>query len=150
MEFEITCPIDGPVTVSLEDVDTVVLREPHAAEITFVCPKCGEQITVSAMVPPFLVAAIRALAEDGEVPEDNPLRDMAQLIGEMRGQIKFEGLDGFEATLDADGVESAGTPEQSVVHIDEETTDAYVEYFRRQLEHVGDVDEMLAEIDSEK
>ena len=45
MEFEITCPIDGPVTVSLEDIDTVVLREPHRAEITFVCPQCGNTVT---------------------------------------------------------------------------------------------------------
>lgn len=148
MEFEITCPIDGPVTVSLEDVDTVVLREPHAAEITFVCPQCGEQITVQAMVPPFLVSAIRALAEDGEVPEGNPLREMAQLIGEMPGQIRIEGLDGFEATLEADRGKASDVPEVVIPTLDEAIADAYCEYFRRQLEHVGDVEDVLAEIDA--
>jgi len=66
MEFTITCPIDGPVTVSLEDIDTVVLREAERADITFVCPHCGTEITVSAVVPSFLMAAIEALAEDGD------------------------------------------------------------------------------------
>lgn len=148
MEFEITCPIDGPVTVSLEDVDNVVLREPHAAEITFVCPQCGEQITVQAMVPPFLVSAIRSLAEDGEVPEDNPLREMAEMIGDMRGQIRIEGLDGFEATLEAPHGEPKDPDEVVAATLDDAIADAYCEYFRRQLEHVGDVEDVLSEIDA--
>jgi len=64
MEFTITCPIDGPITVSLEDIDTVVLREAERADITFVCPHCGTEITVTAVVPSFLMAAIEALAEE--------------------------------------------------------------------------------------
>jgi hypothetical protein len=66
MEFTITCPIDGQITVSLEDVDTVVLREAERADITFVCPTCGTEIPVSAVVPSFLMAAIEALAEDDD------------------------------------------------------------------------------------
>jgi hypothetical protein len=66
MEFTITCPIDGPITVSLEDIDTVMLRDSERADITFVCPQCGTDITVTAVVPSFLLAAIEALAEEGE------------------------------------------------------------------------------------
>jgi hypothetical protein len=66
MEFTISCPIDGPVEVGLEDIDTVVLREQEQADITFVCPRCGSQITVTAIVPAFLMAAIEALAEESD------------------------------------------------------------------------------------
>ena len=59
MEFTITCPVDGPITVSLEDIDTVVLRESERADITFVCPHCGTEITVTAIVPSFLLCRHR-------------------------------------------------------------------------------------------
>src|SRR5512137_2595090 len=89
MEFEITWPIDGPVTVSLEDIDTVVLREPHRAEITFVCPQCGEHVTVQAIVPQFLVAAMQELAEDGDL-SSTPFGDLSSLINEVQSQIRME------------------------------------------------------------
>lgn len=65
MEFSITCPIDGPVDVGLEDIDTVVLRESDRADITFNCPMCGSEITVTAIIPAFLLAAIEALSDEG-------------------------------------------------------------------------------------
>ena len=123
MEFTITCPIDGPVTVSLEDIDTVVLREPERADITFVCPHCGTEITVSAVVPSFLMAAIEALAEDGDTT-GGPFAGMFQAADETR--------DEFVA------VPSAVDP----------VTEAYCEYFRRQLAHIDCVDDVLHEIDA--
>lgn len=149
MEFEITCPIDGPIKVSLEDIDTVVLREPQSAEITFICPQCGEQITVQAIIPPFLVEAINALSESGELPEDSPLHDMADLISELHEQMRADTIEGFELAMDEDETEAVPvSAEQTVLALDDETTEAYCEYFRRQLEHVGSVDEILAEIDA--
>jgi hypothetical protein len=123
MEFTITCPIDGPVTVSLEDIDTVVLREPERADITFVCPHCGTEITVSAVVPSFLMAAIEALAEDGD-STGGPFAGMFQTAEEP--------AETFEVALaETDPV-----------------TEAYCEYFRRQLSHIDCVDDVLAEIDA--
>ena len=103
MEFEITCPIDGPVTVSLEDIDTVVLREPHRAEITFVCPQCGEHVTVQAIVPHFLVAAIQQLAEDGDLSQ-TPFGDLSALLEQVQAQIRME------IDEDEDGEEVATIP----------------------------------------
>ena len=122
MEFTITCPIDGPITVSLEDIDTVVLREPERADITFVCPHCGTEITVSAIVPSFLMAAIEALAEDGE-SAGGPFTGMFQVADE-----------------------TAEVPD--IPTIDDPVVEAYCEYFRRQLSHIDNVDEALAEIDA--
>ena len=123
MEFTITCPIDGPITVSLEDIDTVVLREAERADITFVCPHCGTEITVTAVVPSFLMAAIEALAEDGD-----------STGGAFSGfEVPGVSVDVPDAFEDA---ERAGLAE------------SYCEYFRRQLSHVDCVDDVLAEIDS--
>ena len=123
MEFEITCPVDGSVTVSLEDIDTVVIREAERADITFVCPHCGTEITVAAMVPSFLLSAIEALAEETDgVP--GPLTSMFH-------------------------VENAEPMPASPIIVDNDAvTDAYCEYFRRQLAHIDCVDDVLAEIDA--
>jgi hypothetical protein len=123
MEFTITCPIDGPVTVSLEDIDTVVLREAEHADITFVCPHCGSEITVSAVVPSFLMAAIEALAEEGDTT--GPFAGIFEVAGEA-----VEPMD-------------MAAPEDPVA-------EAYCEYFRRQLAHIECVEDMLHEIDSNR
>jgi hypothetical protein len=138
MEFEITCPIDGPVTVSLEDIDTVVLREPHRAEITFVCPQCGEHVTVQAIVPHFLVAAIQQLAEDGDLSQ-TPFGDLSGLLEQVSSRIRMEieNQEGEEVT-------TVPLPEP----LGNEVADAYCEYFRRQLEGVDSVEDALQEIDS--
>jgi hypothetical protein len=127
MEFTITCPIDGPVTVSLEDIDTVVLREAEHADITFVCPQCGSEITVSAVVPSFLMAAIEALAEEGDTTG-----------GPFAGLVS-----GTAAKVDT-------SPYTDFVTTEDPVTEAYCEYFRRQLTHIDSVDDVLAEIDSNK
>ncbi|MDZ4168973.1 MAG: hypothetical protein U1E26_04890 [Coriobacteriia bacterium] len=120
MEFSVTCPIDGVVEVGLEDIDTVVLRESDRADITFVCPHCGTQIGITAVVPAFLLAAIEALAEEaGGLPS--------------------------EARIVVTAVEDVAN---LAPRVDDPSADAYCEYFRRQLEHVDCVDDALDEIDS--
>jgi hypothetical protein len=122
MEFEITCPIDGPITVSLEDIDTVVIRDTERADITFVCPHCGTEITLAAMVPSFLLSAIEALAE--ETDGGSPFAGIVKVASETGEEhaIAWEGDDGV--------------------------ADAYCEYFRRQLSGVSSVEDVLAEIDA--
>ncbi len=122
MEFTINCPIDGLITVSLEDIDTVVLRDAEHADITFVCPHCGSEIAVSAVVPSFLLAAIEALAEDTE-GSGSPFAGIVEIVS---------GEDLPEAPTG----------------IDDPVADAYCEYFRRQLSHVESVEDALHEIDA--
>jgi hypothetical protein len=121
MEFTIGCPIDGPVEVGLEDIDTVVLREQEQADITFICPQCGSQITVTAIVPAFLMAAIEALAEDSETASAEGL----VLLSGDEHEIRRGLSDSQEARVEA-----------------------YCEYFRRQLVQIDCVDDAIAEIDS--
>jgi hypothetical protein len=123
MEFEITCPVDGPVTVSLEDIDTVLIRESERADITFVCPHCGTEITVAAMVPSFLLSAIEALAEESE-----------GLPAPFAGMVQF-----------ASESDTSPVPDWED---DGGIADAYCEYFRRQLSGVACVDDALAEMDT--
>ncbi len=123
MEFEITCPVDGTITVSLEDIDTVVIRESERADITFVCPHCGTEITVAAMVPSFLLSAIEALAEDSE-GFAAPFAGMVHVVS------------------DADPAPVADWEDDGGVN------DAYCEYFRRQLSGITCVEDALAEIDT--
>lgn len=124
MEFNVTCPVDGLITVALEDIDTVMLRDSERADITFVCPHCGTEITVTAVVPSFLLAAIEALAEEGD-STGGP----------------FSGI--LASTSDVDRTDAAG---EHAVHA--EVTEAYCEYFHRQLEHVECVEDALREIDA--
>ena len=124
MEFEITCPVDGTIQVTLEDIDTVVIRESERADITFVCPECGTEITVTAVVPSFLLAAIEALAEEHE------------------GVAQYQGM---VVVPNANAAASARAWDA-----DDAVVDAYCEYFRRQLAHVGCVDDALAEMDASR
>jgi len=121
MEFTINCPIDGPVEVGLEDVDTVMLREEDHADITFVCPHCGSEITVTAVVPAFLMAAIEALADDPEA-------------------TSADGL----VVLSSEEYQAAKPPSDDV----DPRVDAYCEYFRRQLTQIECAEDAIAEIDS--
>jgi len=121
MQFVITCPVDGPVEVSLEDVDTVVLREPEQAEVIFTCPECGTEVSVFVRIPSFLMAAIEAMAEDGG-------GSVAPLAGIVALATDTDILDQLSDEDDDDRVES------------------YCEYFRRQLAEVDSVDDMLREI----
>ncbi len=124
MQFMITCPVDGPIEVTLEDVDTVVLREPEQAEVIFSCPECGSEVSLMVRIPSFLMAAIEAMAEEGG-SQVLPIAGIVALATEA-------GLEtGFEEVLE---------------ETDQERVDAYCEYFRRQLADVNDVDDILKEI----
>ncbi len=123
MQFVIDCPVDGPVEVSLEDIDTVVLREPEQADIVFTCPSCGTEIGVSVRIPAFLLSAIESLAEETGGHAE-PLAGMVAL------------------TLDAQG--------ESDEESDQERSEAYCEYFRRQLAEISCVEDVLHEIDSDR
>jgi hypothetical protein len=124
MEFTIACPIDGPITVALEDIDTVTLRDSERADITFVCPECGTEITVTAVVPSFLLAAIEALADDNDASG-----------GPFAGIIERS-----SASEEADSA-----PESAMEAV---LAESYCEYFRRQLAHVECVEDALHEIDA--
>lgn len=132
MEFTINCPIDGVIEVSLEDIDNVVLRESDRADITFVCPHCGTEINVTAVVPSFLMAAIEALADDVDASAG--------------GMVMFsaETEDGEAITI---AVESEPVAERTDER-SERNHEAYCEYFRRQLDRIDTVEDLLSEIDS--
>ena len=125
MQFMINCPVDGSVEVSLEDVDTVVLREPEQAEVVFTCPECGTDVSVFVRIPSFLMAAIEAMAEDGG-------GSVAPLAGIVALASDTEILNELPA---------------------EETdakNEAYCEYFRRQLSDIRDFDDFMREVDCQE
>jgi hypothetical protein len=124
VEFTIACPVDGPITVALEDIDTVTLRDSERADITFVCPECGTEITVTAVVPSFLLAAMEALAQESGA-EGSP----------------FAGV--FEMASNREAADSAPAPPEETA-----VAEAYCEYFRRQLAQVECVEDALHEIDA--
>lgn len=127
MEFTIECPIDGAVEVSLEDIDNVVLRESDRADITFVCPHCGAEIKVSAVVPAFLMAAIEALADDPDSASANGI-----VIVSSDTVAEYAEVTVGDSTFDSD----------------DRRTNAYCEYFKRQLDRVRSVEDVLREIDN--
>lgn len=127
MQFKISCPVDGPVEVGLEDVDTVVLRESEQAEVIFTCPECGTEVSVMVRIPSFLMAAIEAMSEEGDT-------SMAPLAG---------------IVALASGDAAVREPVDAPVEVDART-EAYCEYFRRQLASIRSVDDILREIGCEE
>lgn len=130
MEFTVVCPIDGSIEVGLEDIDNVVLRESDRADITFVCPHCGSEIMVTAIVPAFLLAAMEALADEPE-------------------GVEVDGLVVVSSTEVADSSEDEPDVPLMVIDDDDPRLEAYCEYFRRQLGRVDSVEDALCEIDAE-
>jgi hypothetical protein len=124
MEFTIACPVDGPITVALEYIDTITLRDSDRADITFVCPQCGTAITVTAVVPSFLLAAMEALSDESD-SSGGPFSAIIEMASHRE-----------------DAVSIPESPEDSAV------AEAYCEYFRRQLSQVECVEDALHEIDA--
>lgn len=129
MQFVIDCPVDGAVEVSLEDIDTVVLREPERADVIFACPTCGTEVGITIRVPAFLLSALESLAEDSG--------------GHTGGTAEI--LAFSVSVQDLSRVADIADTEPS-----EERSDAYCEYFRRQLACVDTVEALLHEIDSSR
>ncbi len=123
MEFKVICPEDGQVGVSLEDVSTVILRNPEIVDIVFDCPVCGASISVSLRLPNLLMSALESLEEAAESG-----RGFASFV-----VVSAESVDG----------QLADSPEID----DPEHIDSYCEYFRRQLSTVGCVEEALQEME---
>ncbi|PKQ16135.1 MAG: hypothetical protein CVT67_05920 [Actinobacteria bacterium HGW-Actinobacteria-7] len=80
-------------------------------------------MTVTAIVPAFLLAAIEALADDPDGSQ----------------------TDGF-VVIPSDEVVAA--VESGAPRVDDTRVDAYCEYFRRQLSQIDCVDDAVAEMDS--
>lgn len=118
----LTCPNDGAVEVTIENVASVFLREPDLVEVAFECPICGESIGVSATVPHLLAAAIEALS----IEEEDDRR-----------------VAGFFVAAHEEGVRDGSPPSDDI-----EMIEAYCEYFRRELDLVECVDDALRQIDS--
>lgn len=134
MEFEIGCPIDGSVQVGLEDIDNVVLKEHSRADITFICPHCGSEISVTAVVPQFLLSAIEALSSSQEPNVWSGVFVMSA--------AETDDDSGASATL-GEPVAAA-----TISGVQESTLDAYCEYFRRQLAEVSTADDIIEQIDA--
>jgi hypothetical protein len=131
VQFVITCPVDGAVEVGIEDIDTVVLREPEHAEVVFACPECGTEISVEVRIPTFLVAAIEEMAADDE----QYAAPLASLMAIAAGnEIVIEGSPQVEMVETA----AAGDADPRI--------EAYCEYFRRQLAGVEHVEDALREL----
>jgi len=131
MEFVINCPVDGHVEVSLEDIDTVVLKEPEQAEVVFSCPECGTRISVAVRIPSFLMTAMETMARDSD-SFVVPLASLVVLAAEADARQHARKSAHVSVTSDA---------EQE----DEKRIDAYCEYFRRQLADIDCVGDMLRE-----
>jgi hypothetical protein len=125
MQFVITCPVDGSVEVGIEDIDTVVLREPEQAQVVFACPECGTEIAIEVRIPSFLIAAIEAMA-DGN---DSYVAPLASLMAIAAGS---------EVVVESIGPDVASEPDSRI--------EAYCEYFRRQLADVDDIEDALREL----
>lgn len=123
VQFVIDCPVDGAVEVSLEDIDTVVLREPERADVIFTCPTCGTEVGITVRIPAFLLSALESIAEETGA------------------------LSGGTAEIVAFAVSVEETDDAAACV---ERSEAYCEYFRRQLAGVDTVEEALHEIDSDR
>ena len=131
MEFSLICPQDGRVELSLEDIYSVVFRDPESCDIFFSCPKCGDTLKASVKVPNMLMAALElarfADSDDGEDRDDEgfPMPD-----------VQFEIV----------GPEVQGIEESPGERVERERVEeSYCEYFRRQLSRVECVEDLLAE-----
>ena len=105
MQFMIDCPVDGSVEVSLEDVDTVVLREQEQAEVVFTCPECGTEVSVFVRIPSFLMAAIEAMAEEPSKQDLWVTPVIGSMVGmyfmHLRGNVRARDIErGYRSTGD--------------------------------------------------
>jgi hypothetical protein len=121
MRFTVWCAVDGAVEVSIDDVTTVIVRSGSDVEVAFTCPVCGTPIAVRAEVP----------------------LGLAGMLGEAWGDLQS-------------GHPEAWIAPERFVRVDTRSVydpaeaarmDAYVEYFRRELEAADTVESMVALMD---
>ena len=154
MEFAVVCPVDGCIDVGIGDVDGVVLKDHSCAEITFICPRCGSAIMVTAVVPAFLFAAIEALAASTDESSDASGLGGVFVVSSERGlQDSVYGSSRFPSSCSRGDV-LFGSPSETESSkaassaAREAINSAYCEYFRRQLASVDSVEDILAQIDT--
>lgn len=126
MEFSIWCPQDGSVEVGLEDVDTILVRGGSDVEVVFLCPVCGERITLAAQVPHALLSSL----DEAWVSLDDSDPTLVSLRRAVESGASDPSGHGIERAEQAMAVES------------------YCEYFRRELAGASCVEDMLAEMDA--
>lgn len=127
MQMTIQCPNDGEVVVDVGDVKAIVFDRAGHCEISFVCPRCGAELR-QAVTP---VAMQMSIVEPVAL-ESGQEGDLETALGEA--------IEACEAKASRSGSECA-------IEVEPEKAEAYLEYFRRQLEHVDDVEAALKEID---
>lgn len=126
MEFTLICPNDGRVELGLEDISTVIFKGPESVDVVFVCPHCGSSLRAALQVPNLLVAAME-LARYAEEIDEGSAHEFHR-----------------RATS---GREDAEPTEEELRARREREGEPYCEYFRRQLEHVECVEDLLSELD---
>ena len=124
MEFTLICPTDGRLQLGLEDISAVVFHGSDSVEVVFECPHCQAQLRAEVRVPNLLGAAM----------------ELAQYAEEMGDEHGTE-----RRTLFDDREERLARAEAREAR--EREGEAYCEYFRRQLERVECVDDVLAEFE---
>lgn len=124
MRMTIRCPTDGEVVVDVDDVKAIVFDRAGQCEISFHCPECGAELRQAVTPVAMQMAIVEPAGAEGS--------DVAAVEKALEEAIK---------SCEADETE------ECVVEVDPERAEAYLEYFRRQLEDVEDVESILKEID---
>jgi hypothetical protein len=136
MEFSIWCPSDGTVEVGLEDIDSIIVRSGSDVEVIFVCPVCGERISLAAQVPHALLASL----DEAWVQIDG---DEPRLI-----TLRREGASAGSEEVDEEHAIEERVLEEHDDEATESRIEAYCEYFRRELTDADTVEKVLSEIDA--
>lgn len=126
MEFTLICPNDGRVELGLEDISTIIFRGPESVDIVFVCPHCGSSLRAALQVPNLLVAAM----------------ELARYVEELEEGSAHE----FHRKTTGDSIDVQAAERELRVRREREG-EPYCEYFRRQLEHIECVEDLLSELD---
>ena len=131
IRFSVLCPADGAVEVAIDDLKAVVFDGREDVQLVFVCPLCGDEIRVGVHIPNLHLAAA----------------GIAELFDEVAG-LEPGSDEGFQV-FSVSRSDPVGQDEPLATLPDDPHIEDYCEYFRRQLEHVDDVEEALSEIDCE-
>ena len=133
MKFTILCPVDGEMTVGLENIENMVVHSEGKADITFRCPQCGTHVSVTAPVPPFLVETMQSISRDLGIPLEGGnvvFNNIADLGDET---MRFRAGD--------DQVEYPQYRERKLTAAEQ----SHLEFFRYELDAVSSVSDLLAD-----
>ena len=131
MEFTLICPNDGRIELGLEDVSAVVFHGSDSVEVVFDCPHCHTSLRTEVRVPNLLGAAMELAQYAEDMAEEDPTP--------LTRRPLFDDVEADSAAVDVllreerDQRERDGEP--------------YCEYFRRQLDRVECVEDLLAEFE---